>query len=118
MYYITINEKDGNQLSYYCRNCGHKDDTTTTESVCVLKTQLKKGEQKFSHIVNEYTKYDPTLPRVYNMKCPNAACSTNEMGQEKNGPCEVIYVRYDDANMKYLYVCSTCETAWKTDDSH
>lgn len=121
MYYVTISEKDGNQLLYYCRNCGHKDDTITSESVCVLNTQLKKGEQKFSHIINEYTKFDPTLPRVHNMKCPNASCKSNAVSGGGGGATtypEVIYVRYDDDNMKYLYLCSECDVAWKTDDTH
>ncbi len=111
MYYISISEDDGNRLTYYCRNCGHKDDTMD-EGVCVLNTQLKRGEQKFNHIINQYTKLDPTLPRIYNVKCPNAACETNT----KEKPSEVLYVRYDDENMKYLYICVTCDTAWKTDD--
>ena len=26
------------------------------------------------------------------------------------------YYTYDDVNLKYLYICSTCDTVWKTDD--
>jgi aspartate carbamoyltransferase regulatory subunit len=58
---------------------------------------------------------DPTLPRIYNIRCPNTACKTNEEGEKT--PAEVIYMRYDDENMKYLYICTTCDTTWKTDDS-
>lgn len=122
MYYIGINEKDGNQLTYYCRNCGHKDNTLASENICVLNTQLKKREQKFNHIINEYTKLDPTIPRIYNMKCPNTMCETNQESSRGGGGgqvskrCEILYIRYDDANMKYLYMCTTCDTAWKTDD--
>jgi DNA-directed RNA polymerase subunit M/transcription elongation factor TFIIS len=122
MYYIGINEKDSNQLTYYCRNCGHKDESITAEGVCVLNTQLKQGEQKFNHIVNQYTKLDPTLPRIYSMKCPNASCTTNHGAgtsaaeSKESGSCEVIYMRYDDDNLKYLYICVTCDTMWKTDD--
>jgi len=117
MYYIGINEKDGNQLTYYCRNCGYTDETIASENVCVLKTQIKKGAQKFNHIINEYTKLDPILPRVY-MQCPNAACKTNTVELSPRPPAEVIYVRYDDDNMKYLYMCVTCDNTWKTDDTH
>jgi len=112
MYYIGIQQDDPNKLTYYCRNCGNKDQTLTEEGVCVLTTQLKKGEQKFTHIVNQYTKLDPTLPRIHNVKCPSADCSTNKDG---GMPAEVIYFRYDDANLKYLYICSTCDSTWKTD---
>jgi DNA-directed RNA polymerase subunit M/transcription elongation factor TFIIS len=114
MYYVGVSESDGNKLTYYCRNCGNKDDSAAAEGVCVLNTQLKKGEQKFNHIINQYTKQDPTLPRIYNVKCPNMSCATNT--DTKHGPAEVIYMRYDDDNMKYLYICVTCDAVWKTDD--
>jgi len=114
MYYIGINEKDTNQMIYYCRNCGHKDENLTNESLCVLNTQLKKDGQTYNHIINKYTKLDPTLPRIYNVKCPNINCKTNENAESP--PAEVIYVRYDDSNMKYLYICVECDTVWKTDD--
>ena len=115
MYYININENDSNKLEYYCRNCGHRDDTIEEEGGCVMDTSLKKGHQKFNHIVNKYTKLDPTLPRIYNVPCPNANCETNKEHAEKKQR-EVIYMRYDDANLKYLYICVECDTLWKTDD--
>ena len=114
MLYISIDENDTNKLIYYCRNCGEKDESITDEGVCVLNTQLKKGEQKFNHIINKYTKLDPTLPRIYNIKCPNGACKSNV--DDKEHP-EVIYIRYDDNNLKYLYLCSECDNIWKTDDN-
>jgi len=117
MYYIGISEKDGNQLTHYCRNCGHKDDTLSSEGVCVLNTQLKKGEQKFNHIINQYTKLDPTLPHIFNMQCPNPGCKTNTDSKGATPSTEAIYIRYDDANLKYLYMCVECDTVWKTDDS-
>lgn len=113
MYYISIDNANNDQLIYYCRFCGHKDENLTEEGVIVLKTQYKKNEQKFNHMVNQYTKLDPTLPRIYNMKCPNNECKTNT----GEGKCEIIYLRYDDDNMKYLYICATCDTTWKTDDN-
>lgn len=118
MYYIGISEKDGNKLTYYCRACGHTDETLGQENVCVLKTQLKRGAQNFHNVVNEYTKLDPTLPRIYNVKCPNAACKSNaEGGEGSSVPSEVIYIRYDEDNMKYLYLCAVCDTVWKTGDT-
>ena len=115
MLYISIDEEDTNKLLYYCRNCGEKDENLTAENVCVLDTHLKKGEQKFNHIINQYTKKDPTLPRIYNIRCPNAACETN--APNTKDPAEVIYMRYDDDALKYLYICVTCDQVWKTDDN-
>ena len=107
MYYIGIDADNQNKLKYYCRNCKHEDETITEEGICVTNTQLKKGENKFNHLFNEYTKMDPTLPRLYNMPCPNPECKT------ENG---VIYIRYDNDNLKYLYVCVDCDTKWETDE--
>ena len=172
MYYLKINEENGgNTINYYCRNCGHEDTTLTAEAICVSETQLRRGEQKFTHMVNEYTKYDPTLPRINTIKCPNQECSSNGGSEGMEGGAgqstakktakkstakkiegeeaaqgasqaqvlsekeqaqvlsekeqaqgtkatdrEVIYIRYDDINMKYVYLCVHCDTTWKTDN--
>lgn len=112
MYYIRINPEDPNKLVYYCRNCGNEDKLLTIDNVCVSKTQIKKSEQSFNHIINKYTKLDPTLPRINKVLCPNHECKTNTDNEER----EIIYIRYDDTNMKYVYLCSTCDTIWKTNE--
>ena len=112
MYYISINPDDANTLIYYCRNCGNKDSTISVKDVTVSSVQLKKSQQEFTHIINKYTKLDPTLPRISNILCPNADCLTNK----EDKPREIIYIRYDDTNMKYVYLCSTCDIVWKTED--
>ena len=115
MYYIRINPEDTNKHVYYCRNCGKEDDNLAVDNVCVLKTQIKQGEQSFGHIINKYTKLDPTLPRVNNVLCPNTECATNKDGKDKVDR-EIIYIRYDDTNMKYVYICAECDRVWKTND--
>jgi len=117
MYYIRVDGENPNKLVYYCRNCGNEDTTLNVENVSVSKIQLSKGEQKFAHIINKYTKLDPTLPRVNKILCPNSDCETNAHGKDKKDR-EIIYIRYDDVNMKYVYLCSTCDTVWKTDDQN
>ena len=170
MYYLKISDNEGeeNALIYYCRNCGNEDKSIIADNVCVSETQLRRSEQKFTFMVNEYTKYDPTLPRINMIKCPNQECSSNmaaggagkviskkmtaaqmekiqkklatmnaqaaavqEEGQaaaaaieqvqadvstKDSNQREVIYIRYDDINMKYIYLCVHCDTIWKTDN--
>jgi DNA-directed RNA polymerase subunit M/transcription elongation factor TFIIS len=140
MYYLKIMDNDANSLIYYCRNCGNENDTLTAENVCVSDTQIKRKEDQYIHIVNEYTKFDPTLPRINTIDCPNSKCASNagasEAGASEAGASasgagastgtgaseavikverEVIYIRYDDTNMKYMYVCAICNTQWKND---
>ena len=125
MYYISIDPENANKLIYYCNQCGNKDETLSVENVNVSRVQLKKTTQEFSHKINKYTKLDPTLPRINNVLCPNPDCLTNESTKHttkhtSNEPNEsireIIYIRYDDTNMKYVYLCSTCDTVWKTED--
>lgn len=113
MYYMKLKDGETNKLIYYCRNCKHEADDLTESDVCVLKTQVKRSEEKYSHVINEYTKEDPTLPRIKTIKCPNQDCASNKGEVER----EVIYIRYDDAKMKYVYMCAHCNTMWKTSDS-
>jgi DNA-directed RNA polymerase subunit M/transcription elongation factor TFIIS len=115
MYYIRIDSENANKLVYYCRHCGNEDKMLTVDNICVSKVQMKKSEQSFHHIINKYTKLDPTLPRINTILCPNPECQTNGKG-ENESKREIIYIRYDDTNMKYVYLCSTCDTVWKTNE--
>jgi DNA-directed RNA polymerase subunit M/transcription elongation factor TFIIS len=185
MYYLKIQDEDGNignTLIYYCRNCGHEDTTLSTTNICVSDIQLRSSEKKYTHIVNEYTKYDPTLPRINTIKCPNQDCQSNKHSggihsggadpkaksetsaiksaakkaeksaikahksaaqaqaslaiaeanleaileqedqqtqaqpDDETNKREVIYIRYDDTNMKYVYLCVHCDMTWRTDN--
>jgi aspartate carbamoyltransferase regulatory subunit len=84
----------------------------SVDNVTISSTQIKQNTQKFTHIINKYTKLDPTLPRINKIKCPNPDCQTNTTDEKR----EIIYIRYDDVNMKYIYLCSTCDIVWKTDE--
>ena len=113
MYYIRIDNEESSKLIYYCRKCGNENHELTSDNVCVSKTVLKQTEQTFTHVINDYTKFDPTLPRFNSILCPNSDCSTNT----KDTPREIIYIRYDEINLKYVYLCSTCDTTWTTSQS-
>lgn len=111
MYYMKINddEKSDKQgtLIYYCRNCGHEEENVILKNLCISKYE-DNGSLKTNKI-NEYTKYDPTLPHSHTIKCPNERCLSNE----KDGAMsDVIYMRIDDVNMKYMYLCVYCNTNW------
>ena len=116
MYYIRLIGED--QLVYYCRKCGHEKNSTLTsaEDVCVSKTDVQTTGDSFNHIINEYTKLDPTLPRLTNIICPNKTCPVNTSSEEEAITPEVLYLRYDDARMKFAYICTHCDTIWKSAD--
>lgn len=107
MLYTQIGEES--KLVFFCRLCGTVDKDTPNQGICVLKTQLKKDNVQISHITNKYTKLDPSLPAIYHIRCPNSACQTNIEKVEKP---KILYMRYDDEHLKYLYICVSCDTTW------
>lgn len=125
MLYIRLQEEESDSLIYYCRNCGNTGETLTKENICVLNTAITTKEKGYLQDINEYTKLDPTLPRTLNIKCPNQLCSSNQhIEQDKQSEDaniepknEIIYLRYDDINMNYIYICTQCDAIWKTTDS-
>ena len=129
MYYTRLGGENQNSLIYYCRKCGHQDDllATNVDNMCISKTHIKTSKTSFQHMVNEFTPLDPTLPHVKNIPCPNSACSSHqtvEDGDDSSNADEkaslkndVIYLRYDDQNLKYVYICTNCQTVWKSSDN-
>jgi DNA-directed RNA polymerase subunit M/transcription elongation factor TFIIS len=109
MYYISIDiNNDNDTLQHYCKKCGNvKKYNDDNEIICVSNTNLGASTNE-NNFINKYTKHDPTLPRVDNIPCPNELCKTNTHDEYS----ETIYVRTDDINMKYIYICSICDTTW------
>lgn len=108
MYYIKLSEPNAD-LVYYCRKCGQEDNTTDTYTV-VSKTTLSKDQIVNSNIINPYTKLDPTIPHVDNIPCPSVNCPSNQ--EENPKKKDVLYIRYNDQSLKYIFMCAHCDTTW------
>lgn len=108
MNYVHI---ENQQLLYRCRKCGHQEAATSSTASCLYEKKKSAGdEEKFRYFVNPYTKFDPTLPHVHNVDCPNDTCTSRQPDQTK----DVVYLRYDNKNMKYVYICVVCDAVWKS----
>lgn len=116
LYYLSISDDEPDSLIYVCHHCGNQNTELVKNGICILDEQLQDKKLEISHLINPYTKLDPTLPRIWNVKCPNQQCTTNH-GEKAKEPTEIIYMKYDTENLKFLYLCVTCDTVWKTDDS-
>jgi DNA-directed RNA polymerase subunit M/transcription elongation factor TFIIS len=100
--------KNENDKVFYKCNCCLKETTSfDTSSKCISKTKLHKESTSYKPFVNDNVFVDPTLPCIHNVTCPNAACSKN--AEQEN---EVIYIKYDNTGMKYLYACKHCKHFW------
>lgn len=121
------------ELRRVCRNCGYQEQM---KGGLILEIDLKeKTSEGYKILMNEFTKDDPTLPHVHNLRCPSRACPSNkgraypmdnpdaaaaapapQAANEDKGEVEsdVIYLKYDAINMKYLYICNVCDTKWRS----
>ncbi len=110
-YYLYLNTPatPEEKLRRLCRNCGYAEE----EERGGLITELRLNEKVVEGhkvIVNEFTPLDPTLPHVDNIRCKNAECPSIVSGAKP----DVIPMKYDAVNMKFLYICTVCKEQWRS----
>lgn len=148
-----------------CLQCGFSVSVPNDENQYVFRKQYTKRSADPQTFINQFTAFDPTLPRLRNKTCINNDClskaghlwktsglNVSEVATLLGKPVdsldvrkkwsetewllhlptetnsfpvdskhitrfegEVVYIKYDDQNMKYLYICTTCNKAWKND---
>lgn len=95
-------------IEFYCKHCNFKKVPENPHSSFVISETHFDENAQFSLMVNPFLKYDPTLPHVDNVPCPNEACS-----KPPDAGNDVIYIKYDNTHMKYIYYCSHCSHFWR-----
>lgn len=107
MLYVKSNEEK--KLVKYCKHCEFEKIETTNSAIKISKTIYSEDDLLYNQHVNKYLRYDPTLRRIKDpmINCPNTKCEAPESKRQ------VIYIKYDSKNMKYLYVCEHCGETWK-----
>lgn len=104
-------EGETKKIIHHCKVCGESEDFSSNNN-CIYSLSFEKFD--VSEIINEnkYIIHDKTLPTItdnINIKCCNDECSTNtnlEKGSFK-------FIKYDDNDMKYVYICETCGQKWR-----
>ncbi len=105
-------------LNRRCRTCGYneKDEKGGLVNETIVQERASEG---YKILLNEFTRQDPTLPHVSTLPCPNTTgdpasgkpiCPTNS----GNTPRDVIVIKYDAQNMKFLYICNVCGEQWRS----
>lgn len=118
MLYVSTDADEN--LKMYCKNCnfhksimkdsvlvlseqykGQTSNENAREEYCIHHVNYADDTRGYKQFLTPNIKYDKTLPRVNNISCPSKC--------EKK---EVIYIKYDPINMKFLYYCCVCEKFW------
>lgn len=140
MLYGNIRDEEGaKHLEFTCKNCGYIERESNPSSLtivvrrydedskispqdekCVSQTNYFDDIRSFQQYQTINIKHDLTLPRVKNIDCPKCNGDIQNSGGDKKKNKEketlvpeVICVKYDQANMKYLYFCCHCDHFWK-----
>ena len=107
-------------LTLYCKHCpfttsinsessSEDDELLKTFDPCMYRSNYSNNHPLYySTIVNQYTFDDPTLPCFNNKPCANSKCASHTTGIMP----EILYLRYNDQDLKYLYLCKTCKSCW------
>lgn len=105
-------EEDDTVLVKYCKHCGFSKKAASAQnaSVKVSQTLYSEDQLLYDQFQNKYLRYDPTLPRIRDdaLKCPNPDCTKPEQD-----PSQIIYIKYQSTNMKYMYCCDHCGHVFK-----
>ena len=114
MLYVRF-DRDTNILENYCKNCNFSEEVKSNESIAIIENNYENDDNNKviedgddDNTFNINIKYDPTLPRVNNIICPNKKCTKKNTDDN-----EVIYTKYYKVNMRYRYYCIHCDHFWK-----
>ena len=96
-------------LEYYCRNCGHTQQASDSKNKCVYKNEYDLQKIYVQEKNIKYICDDPAIPRITNIECPNRECESHKQTGLAN---DVRYLKINDVDMKFLYLCCHCLNTW------
>ena len=107
--FLKIEKKtnDTVELHYQCRNCDYKAPANL-ESNTIYSNPYNIDKLKYYIKRKETLRYDPTIPHIDVIPCPNKECVSNQGGQAN----DIFYVSLDDKKLLFLYMCNNCMTHW------
>lgn len=104
--YLYI-DNETHKIVMKCKSCGNQKEMK--DQVVEINNNTTINVDK-SDVINSnpFITHDITLPSIkdnMNIKCQNEECTAETI--------DIKYIKYDDENMKYLYICNNCGYKWK-----
>jgi DNA-directed RNA polymerase subunit M/transcription elongation factor TFIIS len=103
---VESEQYEAPKLYLYCKKCQNKQEYRGN----LLYNNDHYVDLSESINSNKFINYDITLPHIKsdNIKCPNSECVSITEGKKS----DIIYIKYDKDNMKYIYSCNYCSQKW------
>jgi len=115
--YYLYHSNNADKLVLQCRQCGYNEalQPKSADEALILETTFQatgtsSGLGASGVTVNAYTLADPTLPHTKSLKCPQATCPSAGDVEKR----DVIYIKTDAAALKFQYICTVCQTQWRS----
>ena len=107
------NDNDAVSFTYNCRNCGHTTTKTSSALHSVKQQSIYNNPENIDKVryyagKKELLRYDPTMPHIDNIPCPNTEC----ISHTEPGKNDIIYLTLDKVKLQQLYICNNCVTHW------
>ncbi len=92
---------------FVCSRCSKKEVVTDPKQLYVVEKKQVNVEEIIN--TNEFLKLDPTLPVIQNknIRCVNINCPSKQSKLN-----EINYIKYDEDQLKFMYICKTCGQKW------
>lgn len=103
-------------LQMMCRNCNFHSTIKDTINEPVFTTELRDDLVNYKRHSVADLKYDPTMPRLANYPCTND--KTKSCRRKPATSTNILYMKYDATNMKYMFFCCDCNVFWKASDDN
>ena len=96
-------------LKLHCRIC---DSITDYEYKAkpIIKRDYTNSYLSAKATTNPDIIHDPAIPRIRGAEipCPISTCPSKSPSVEN----EVLYIKYDAENLKFMYICKHCKHTW------
>ena len=101
---LYIYKNDEGHILNVCKVC-NSQNPIKEQMICAYSSKVELNK---THILstNKYVTHDITLPIIKdnkNITCNNPECTD---------PTTMNYIKYNDADMKYIYICRGCGNTW------
>ena len=96
-------------VQYFCKYCDYnRPISSNNESILLSSTSYSMNEQNNDLYLNSNIEFDKSIPHTSHITCVMSNCSKNA-----DEPNDVMFMKYDNTNMLYLYYCTYCKSFWK-----
>lgn len=109
--FLTFEKKDEKYEVYHnCKSCGTVINKTSSlsENSCMYNNPHNIDRLQYYVKHKENLKYDPTIPHIDVIPCPNKDCPSASPDTRN----DVLYINLDEERLYMLYICNHCSSHW------